>query len=72
MQRPSGFIAGRWTEQGLGEAYEATKKRMARVSPLGNVCTPEDVAEAILSTITGSDLITGQTIVIDGGWMVAK
>jgi 3-oxoacyl-[acyl-carrier protein] reductase len=67
-----GFIAGRWTEQGLGEAYEATKKRMARVSPLGDVCTPEDVAEAILGTITGSDMITGQTIVIDGGWMVAK
>ncbi|MCG8584080.1 MAG: glucose 1-dehydrogenase [Pirellulales bacterium] len=67
-----GFIEGRWTEKGLGEAYQGTKKRMERVSPLGRVCTPEDVAESILGVITGSDLVTGQTIVIDGGWMVAK
>ena len=34
---------------------------------LGKVCAPEDVAAAILSLITGSDLVTGQVLVCDGG-----
>jgi 3-oxoacyl-[acyl-carrier protein] reductase len=67
-----GFIEGRWTERGLGEAYEGTRKRMERVSPLSKNCQPADVAESILGVIAGPDLVTGQTIVIDGGWMVAK
>jgi NAD(P)-dependent dehydrogenase (short-subunit alcohol dehydrogenase family) len=31
------------------------------------VCDPIDVARAILSLIEGSELITGQTLVCDGG-----
>lgn len=67
-----GFVAGRWTQRGLGDAYEATKKRFERTLPLGRVCTPEDVADAILSIVTGSDMVTGQTLIVDGGWSVAK
>ena len=31
----------------------------------------DDVAAAIMSFITGSELITGQTIVVDGGMLIA-
>jgi 3-oxoacyl-[acyl-carrier protein] reductase len=66
-----GFIAGEWLQQGLGPGYEAAREARARASVLGKVCQPEDVAAAILSLITGSDLVTGQTIVCDGGFLIA-
>jgi NAD(P)-dependent dehydrogenase (short-subunit alcohol dehydrogenase family) len=40
-------------------------------APLGRVCDPEDVAAAILSLITGSDLVTGQIVAVDGGMLIA-
>lgn len=67
-----GFITGRWLEQGLGRSYERTKQAFERSLPLGHVCEPDDIAQAILSLITGSDLVTGQTLVCDGGMLVAK
>lgn len=66
-----GFIAGRWLERGLGPAYERVKANFEQNMPLQKVCTPEDVAGAILHFITGPDLITGQTLVIDGGMLIA-
>lgn len=62
-----GFIEGEWLRRGLGEAYEATKREKEAHALLGRVCQPEDVAAAILSLITGSDMVTGQTLVCDGG-----
>jgi NAD(P)-dependent dehydrogenase (short-subunit alcohol dehydrogenase family) len=40
---------------------------MRQRTPLQRVCEPEDVAAAVVSLITGSDLITGRTILCDGG-----
>ena len=65
-----GFIAGRWTQEGLGSNYEAVKEARANRAVLGRVCQPEDVAAAILGIITGSDMITGQTIMCDGGALI--
>lgn len=66
-----GFIANRWTQAGLGERYETIKGAYEKTLPLKQVCTPDDVAAAILSLVTGSHLITGQTLVVDGGMMIA-
>jgi 3-oxoacyl-[acyl-carrier protein] reductase len=65
-----GFIAGRWLEQGLGPFYEMAKTKMEQRVPLERVCQPEDVAAAILSLLTGSELVTGQTLVCDGGMLI--
>jgi 3-oxoacyl-[acyl-carrier protein] reductase len=67
-----GFIEGEWLKQGLGPAYEMVKKQCQDRSPLHKVCTPDDVAGAILSLVTGSPLITGQTIVVDGGMLIGS
>jgi 3-oxoacyl-[acyl-carrier protein] reductase len=67
-----GFIAGEWLQKGLGENYETAKAVRAKLNVLGKVCEPEDIAAAIMSFITGSDLITGQTLVCDGGTMIAS
>ena len=39
-----GFIAGRWTEAGLGANYDRIKSAYEKTLPLGRVCEPEDVA----------------------------
>jgi 3-oxoacyl-[acyl-carrier protein] reductase len=67
-----GFITGRWLREGLGEAaYEAVKGAMEAKAPLGKVCNPEDVADAILSLVTGSALVTGQVLPVEGGMLIA-
>lgn len=65
-----GFIASKWTQDGLGPNYEATKRMREKRAALGKVCQPEDVAAAILGLIIGGDMITGQTLVCDGGDLV--
>lgn len=67
-----GFIAGSWTQKGLGDSYEATKKKFEHTLPLGKVCTPDDVAQAIVGLVASSDMITGHTLVCDGGMIIAK
>jgi len=66
-----GFIAGEWLQEGLGSRYEMAVKESEAAAVLGKVCTPGDVADAILSIITGSDLVTGQNLVCDGGMLPA-
>jgi 3-oxoacyl-[acyl-carrier protein] reductase len=66
-----GFITGRWLEQGLGPAYAAVKERQERTVPLKRVCDPEDVAAAILSLVTGSELVTGHVLPVEGGMLIA-
>ncbi len=66
-----GFITGRWLENGLGSNYERVKGAFEKSLPLGRVCEPEDVAAAILSLITGSELVTGQTLTVDSGMLIA-
>jgi 3-oxoacyl-[acyl-carrier protein] reductase len=66
-----GFITGRWLQAGLGAAYEPAKKHFEGRNPLRRVSDPEDIAAAILSVITGSDLMTAQVIVVDGGQLIS-
>ena len=67
-----GFITGRWLEQGLGAAYDIVKQAAERRSALGRVSSPEDVAAAIVSLITGSDMVTGQILACDGGMLIGS
>ena len=39
---------------------------------LGKVLQPEDVSAAIVGVITGSDLMTGQVIVLDSGMLISN
>ena len=62
-----GFIDGAWLKAGLGEAFDLARKAMEGRSLLGRVCTPDDVRDAILGFLQGSDLVTGEVLVVDGG-----
>jgi 3-oxoacyl-[acyl-carrier protein] reductase len=62
-----GFIDGRWLRAGIGANYDMAKERAAQNAVLKAVTTPEDLAQVIVSLIAGADLVTGQTVVVDGG-----
>jgi NAD(P)-dependent dehydrogenase (short-subunit alcohol dehydrogenase family) len=61
------FTDTRWMRDHFAETYDERIERAATSIPLGRVATPDDVAAAIVGLITGSDFVTGQTLVIDGG-----
>jgi 3-oxoacyl-[acyl-carrier protein] reductase len=65
-----GFITGRWLKAGLGEAYEPVLKLQQSRAPLQRVCDPSDVADAILSLVAGSELVTGQILAVEGGMLI--
>lgn len=66
-----GFIAGRWTQAGLGDRYDSFVAAYEKTLPLGKVCTPDGIAAGILSLVNGSPLVTGQTLTVDGGMMIS-
>jgi len=66
-----GFITGRWVQNGLGENHDRIKKAFDTSLPLQRVCEPDDVAACVVSLITGSVLVTGQTLVVDSGMLIA-
>ena len=63
-----GWISGSWMEKTLGENYDRLMERRAKQTPLGRCATFEDVAETILNLIEHNRFVTGETIVIDGGF----
>lgn len=63
-----GFIQGDWLAEGMGrERYEATKSFLEQSSPLQRTATADSVAEAIVYFVTGADIVTGETLIVDGG-----
>jgi len=62
-----GAITGRWLKQGWGASYDAIMKAVSERVPLKRASEPEDIADAVLGLIGGSDMITGQVIICDGG-----
>ncbi len=59
-----GYIDTRWWQQRPN--YEASKQMAEAMTPLGRVCTADDVSKVVLDLVT-SDMITGQILVVDGG-----
>jgi NAD(P)-dependent dehydrogenase (short-subunit alcohol dehydrogenase family) len=67
-----GLIDGDWAFNTWGggdaEQYEGLKKMFSEQTALGHVVTPADVADTIISLITGSDYVTGQLVTLDSGF----
>ena len=63
-----GMIQSRWLANGMGqEKYDRLLENQQRSLPLQRVSTPEDNAEIILWLIKGSELVTGEFVLVDGG-----
>jgi len=63
-----GWMEGDWMKRMLKEKYDDLMGRRAKATPLKRVVTAEDVAETMLSLIEGNRFVTGEIIVIDGGF----
>ena len=65
-----GLLDGSWAREGWGDAWETVKASVEERAALGKMACPNDVADAILSLITGSDLVTGQLLTLDAGFSI--
>ena len=56
----------------LPESYTPkTRQAILQATLLKRLGTPEDIAQAVLFLIEGSDFITGAEITVDGGRLIA-
>jgi 3-oxoacyl-[acyl-carrier protein] reductase len=63
-----GWMEGEWMERMLGDNYEGLMGRRAKATPLKRCATADDVAEAMMCLVQSMKFVTGEIIVIDGGF----
>jgi 3-oxoacyl-[acyl-carrier protein] reductase len=63
-----GWIEGEWMKRTLAQNYEGLMARRAKYTPLKRCCTEEDVADSMLSLILHNRFVTGEIVIVDGGF----
>jgi 3-oxoacyl-[acyl-carrier protein] reductase len=63
-----GWMEGDWMMRMLKDRYEDLMSRRAKMTPLRRCVTADDVAEVILNLLTSNRFVTGEVIVVDGGY----
>src|SRR6266853_5108186 len=63
-----GWMEGDWMQRMLKDKYEELMERRAKQTPLKRCVTAEDVAETMMSLVQSNRFVTGEVIVIDGGF----
>jgi 3-oxoacyl-[acyl-carrier protein] reductase len=63
-----GWMEGDWMKRMLKDRYDDLMTRRAKMTPLRRCVTADDVAETMMSLITAHRFVTGEVIVIDGGY----
>jgi len=63
-----GWMEGDWMQRMLKDKYEDLMGRRAKMTPLKRCVTADDVADTMMSLITANRFVTGEIIVIDGGF----
>jgi len=63
-----GWMEGDWMQRMLQDKYEDLMGKRAKATPLKRVVTAEDVAETMMTLVQSNRFVTGEVIVIDGGF----
>ena len=64
-----GFIQGDWLRKGLGsDTYDMALASIENTTPLGLAVTADQVAQAIYNLMELSTVVTGETVILDGGY----
>jgi 3-oxoacyl-[acyl-carrier protein] reductase len=63
-----GWMEGDWMRRMLKDKYEDLMGKRAKATPLRRVVTADDVAETMLGLIESNRFVTGEVIVVDGGY----
>ena len=58
-----GFVESPWNRDWPADRKAESVER----TPLKRACTPADIAEAAFFLLAGTSMITGQTVIVDGG-----
>ena len=63
-----GWMEGDWMQRMLGDKYEDLMGKRAKLTPLRRCVTADDVAETMLNLLQSNRFVTGEIVVIDGGF----
>jgi 3-oxoacyl-[acyl-carrier protein] reductase len=63
-----GWIEGDWMKRTLAQNYEGLMARRAKYTPLKRCCTEDDVADSMMSLILHNRFVTGEIVIVDGGF----
>jgi len=63
-----GWMEGDWMKRMLKDKYADLLEKRAKATPLRRVVTADDVAETMMSLIQSNRFVTGEVVVIDGGF----
>jgi 3-oxoacyl-[acyl-carrier protein] reductase len=63
-----GWMEGDWMKRMLKDKYEDLMGKRAKATPLKRVVTADDVAETVMTLVQANRFVTGEVIVIDGGF----
>jgi 3-oxoacyl-[acyl-carrier protein] reductase len=63
-----GWMEGDWMKRMLKDKYDDLMGKRAKATPLKRVVTAEDVAEVMMGLVQSNRFVTGEVIVIDGGF----
>ena len=63
-----GWMEGDWMKRMLKDRYDDLMGKRAKATPLKRCVTADDVAETMMSLIEGNRFVTGEVVVIDGGF----
>jgi 3-oxoacyl-[acyl-carrier protein] reductase len=63
-----GWMEGDWMKRMLKDKYDDLMGKRAKATPLKRVVSADDVAETMMSLVQSNRFVTGEIIVIDGGF----
>jgi 3-oxoacyl-[acyl-carrier protein] reductase len=63
-----GWMEGDWMKRMLGENYDRLMAARAKQTPLKRCVTAEDVAQSMLALVQANRFVTGEIVVVDGGF----
>lgn len=63
-----GWMEGDWMQRMLGDKYDDLMGKRAKLTPLRRCVTADDVAETMLNLLQSNRFVTGEIVVIDGGF----
>ncbi|HXJ53595.1 MAG TPA: SDR family oxidoreductase [Burkholderiales bacterium] len=63
-----GWMEGDWMKRMMKDKYADLMEKRAKATPLSRVVTADDVAETMMSLIQSNRFVTGEVVVIDGGF----
>jgi 3-oxoacyl-[acyl-carrier protein] reductase len=63
-----GWMEGDWMKRMLKDHYDELMGRRAKATPLKRCVTADDVADTMLSLIEHNRFVTGEIVIVDGGF----